>query len=350
VSHPPSRRPEAASLERAAAAARGPSPSTRALLGILIAVGVPSLATPCDSTGCLLVTRSASGLLAPKAWRFDLSFRATDDSQLLSGSGETSRVNRPKVDFENQIVRPGFHQDLGGSSRFLQLDIGYGLTGRTTALASAPVVTHRDYEIGHPAALTESYETWGLGDTLVGVRHSFLAPGSLSVVGGIAVELPTGDHRLVSPEALFDIGVLDPMLQPGSGSFDVVLSAQCAKRLAVGDLDLTAAFSYQANTTNDLDYRYGNDAIASLSLARPLASWLRGSLQVKYANRGRSQYRGEGVEATGGTIVYAVPGLSVPLPTRFSVYLFVPLPVYRYVNETQVAPRISLVAGLSRMF
>lgn len=349
MSHPPSRRHEADPLERGAAS-RGSSASRCVLLGVLIAVGVPGLAAPCDSTGCLLVTRSASGILPPKAWRFDVSFRATDDSRLMSGSGETSRVNRPKVDFENQIVRPGFHQDLGGTSNFLQLDVGFGLTGRTTALASAPVVTHRDYEIGHPPGLTENYETWGLGDTLVGIRHSFFARGSLSVVGGIGVELPTGDYRLVSPEALFDIGVLDPMLQPGSGSFDAVLSAQCAKRLGVRDLDLTAAFSYQANTTNDLDYRYGNDAIASLSLAGPLASWLRASLQVKYANRGRSEYRGEGVDATGGTIVYAVPGLSAPLPTRFSVYLFVPVPVYRYVNETQVAPRISLVAGLSRMF
>lgn len=321
-----------------------------ARLLVLLALGFPGGAAPCDSTGCLLVTRSTSGVLPRKAWRFDLSFRATDDTELMSGSQETSRVNRPKIDFENQIVRPGFHQDLGGTSRFLQIDIGYGLTRSTTAFASAPVLTHRDYEIGHPPALTEDYETWGLGDTLVGVRHSFMSGGSLSVVGGIGLELPTGDYRLVSPEALFDIGVLDPMLQPGSGSFDLVLNAQCARRLGFRNLDLTGAVSYQANTTNDLEYRYGNDAIASVSVAGRLASWLRASVQAKYTRRGRSDYRGEGVESTGGTVVYAVPGLSAALPTRFSVYLFVPVPVYRYVNETQVAPRISLVAGLSRTF
>jgi hypothetical protein len=320
-----------------------------ALLGLL-AAGLPRAAAACDSTGCLLVTRSAGGLLPRKSWRLDLSYRATDDSQLMSGSDSTTRVNRPKVDFENGIVRPGFHQDLGGTSRFLQIDAAYGITGRTTALLSAPVVTHRDYEIGHPPALTEDYETWGLGDTLVGVRHALVAGASLSVVGGIALELPTGDYRLVSPAALFDIGVLDPMLQPGSGSFDAVLSAQCARRITRRQLDLTAAFSYQANTTNDLHYRYGNDAIASLSLAGPLGSRLRGSVQVKYANRGRSEYRGEDVASTGGTIVYAIPGLVASLPTRLSLYVFVPVPVYRYVNETQVAPRLSLVLGLARTF
>jgi hypothetical protein len=230
------------------------------------------------------------------------------------------------------------------------VDAGYGLTGRTTLLASAPVLTHRSYDVGHPPVLTENYETWGLGDTLVGVRHAFLATAGWSLVVGAGVEMPTGASQLVSPEALFDIGVLDPMLQPGSGSWDVLLNAQASRRLGAGGLDVTGAFSYQANTTNDLGYSYGDDAIASLALARPLAQRLRASLQLKWAQRGRSEYRGESVESTGGTIVYAIPGLVTTLPARLSLYLFLPVPVYRYVNETQVAPRLSLVVGMARSF
>jgi hypothetical protein len=319
-----------------------------ATLVLGLAVG-PALYA-CDSTGCLLVTRSASGLLPRKAFRLDLSYRASDESQLMSGSDAAVRVTRPKVDFEHGIVRPGFHQDLGGRASFLQLDAGYGLSGRTTLIASAPIATHRSYDVGHPPALTENYETWGIGDTLVGVRHAVVAAPELSLVLGAGLELPTGDYRLVSPEALFDIGVLDPMLQPGSGSWDVLLNAQCSRRLTKAGLDLTGAFSYQANTTNDLGYSYGDDAIASLALARPIAPRLRASLQLKWAHRGRSEYQGEGVESTDGTIVYLIPGLVTTLPARLSVYLFLPLPVYRYVNETQVAPRLSLVLGMARVF
>jgi hypothetical protein len=297
-----------------------------------------------------MVTRSAGGLLPRGTWRLDLSLRATDDSLLMSGSDTAARVTRPKVDFEHGIVRPGFHQDLGGSSRFLQVDAGYGLTGRTTLLASAPVVTHRSYDVGHPPVLTENYETWGPGDTLVGVRHALVATADESVVVGVGVEMPTGESRLVSPEALFDIGVLDPMLQPGSGSWDLLLNAQCSRRLTNAGLDLTGTLSYQANTTNDLGYSYGDDAIASLALAHPLAQRLRASLQLKWAHRGGSEYRGEGVESTGGIIVYAIPGLVTTLPARLSLYLFLPVPVYRYVNETQVAPRLSLVVGMARSF
>ena len=210
-------------------------------LGLLLLLGAGASrdALACDSTGCLLVTRSASGLLPRKAFRLDLSYRSTDDSELMSGSDTTARVTRPKVDFENGIVRPGFHQDLGGHSRFLQVDAAYGLTARTTLLASAPVVTRRSYEVGHPPVLTENYETWGLGDTLVVARHSLVAGPELSVVVGAGLELPTGEYRLQSPEALFDIGVLDPMLQPGSGSWDVVGSVQASRRVSNEGTDLT---------------------------------------------------------------------------------------------------------------
>jgi hypothetical protein len=177
-----------------------------------------------------------------------------------------------------------------------------------------------------------------------------VAGARTSLVLGAGLELPTGEYRLISPEALFDIGILDPMLQPGSGSWDVLLSGQLARRMSDGGLDLTAALSYQANTTNDLDYSYGDDAIASLAVAQPFGARVRGSMQLKYTHRGRSTFKGEGVESTGGTIVYAVPGLSASLPGNVSVYLFLPVPVYRYVNETQVAPRLSVVIGLGRSF
>ena len=322
----------------------------RVALVLLFLVATARAGLACDSTGCLMVTRSAGGLLARKAFRLDLSYRSTDDSTLMNGSDTTNLVIRPKVDFEHGLVRPGFHQDLGGTARFVQLDLGYGLTGHTTLVASAPIYTHRSYEVGHLFSLTENYKTSGLGDTLVGVRHALVADPSFSLVMGAGLEMPTGDYRLTAPSALFDVGILDPMLQPGSGSWDVLLNAQVSRRLTTGGLDLTGALSYQINTTNPLDYSYGDDAIASAAVAYPFGSRVRGSMQLKWTHRGRSTYKGEDVEATGGTIVYAIPGLVVPLPSRISFYVYLPIPLYRYVNETQVAPRLSLVTGLARTF
>ena len=304
----------------------------------------------CDSTGCLMVTRSAGGLLPRKAFRLDFSYRSTDDSALLNGSDSTSLVVRPKIDFEDGIVKPAFHQDLGGTSRFLQLDLAYGLTGRTTLVASAPVYTNHSYEVGHLFVLTEDYKTSGLGDTLVAVRHSLVVQPSFSLVASAGLEMPTGDYKVVASTGLFDVGILDPMLQPGSGSWDVLLSAQASKRLTTGGLDMTGAFSYQINTTNPLEYSFGDDLIASLGASYPFGSRVRGSMQTKWAHRGRSAYKGEGVASTGGDILYVIPGLSVTAASKLSVYVYMLVPTYRYVNETQVAPRLSAVVGVSRTF
>lgn len=304
----------------------------------------------CDSTGCLMVTRSAGGLLPRKGFKLDFSYRSTDDSMMMAGSDTTNVVIRPKIDFEDGVVRPGFHQDLGGDSRFLQLDLAYGLTGHTTLVASAPVYARRSYEVGHLFVLTENYKTSGIGDTLLAVRHALIAEPSFSLVATAGLEMPTGEYRLVASTGLFDVGILDPMLQPGSGSWDVLLSAQCSKRLTTGGLDLTGAFSYQINTTNPLDYSFGDDAIASLGMSYPFGSRVRGSIQAKWAHRGRSFYEGEGVSSTGGDILYVIPGLSVSATKRFSVYAYLLVPTYRYVNETQLAPRFSAVIGMSRLF
>ena len=77
---------------------------------------------------------------------------------------------------------------------------------------------------------------------------------------------------------------------------------------------------------------------------------LRRASSWAWASKIRSEYQGERVESTGGTIVYAIPGLVTTLPGRSSLYFFLPMPGYRYVNETQVAPHLSLVLGVARSF
>ena len=49
-------------------------------------------------------------------------------------------------------------------------------------------------------------------------------------------------------------------------------------------------------------------------------------------------------------MTYLTPGLSAKLGGRASVYGFVTLPLLRYVNEEQLAPRLGFVVGVSRSF
>src|SRR5437667_9264 len=149
-----------------------------------------------------------------------------------------------------------------------------------------------------------------------------------------AVKAPTGNYRLIST---FDRTINEPTLQPGSGSVDFVAGADFSREEVLG-LNWTASASYQANTTNDLDYRFGNDAIASLSVSRSLVGRLSGSFQVKGWHKGRSAFVGGPVPSTGGTILYLTPGLRVAAPASMSAYAFVQVPAYRFVNEAQLTP------------
>lgn len=317
---------------------------------LAVAALCPPALEACDSSACLLITRGRNGVLPKGALRIDASFRHTDETAKFAGSHEVDQVLRPKVDFENGRLRPGYHDELGGSDSFLQLDAGYGLTSRLSLLLSVPVFARRAYDVGHAAVASESYTTEGNGDTLLGARYGFRAGSNGSLTTGLSVELPTGPHDLESPAGLVDQGILDPSLQPGSGSWDFVASAQYSLRWPSSGLDWTLAGTYQLNTENDLGYRYGDTAIASASASRAFGARVSASLQVKGVFDDRSFYLEAPVPATGSRIVYMIPGLSWSAFRSGSLYVFVPLPVYRYVNEAQLAPRPSLVLGVSKTF
>lgn len=329
-------------------AGKPPPPASFRLLLLSAALGfAPTPAQPCDSSACLLVTRGY-GVLEKGAVRFDLSFRQTDQNRLLRGSRATDVVLRPKVDFENRFLRPGYHNEFGGTERFLQLDVAYGLTSRVSLLASFPVFARREFEIGHPPVFQETYTTTGNGDVLLGMRYALTTAPFSHLVGGLSLKVPTGPHQLVSPRDRADVGILDPFIQPGTGSMDFVASLQYSRRTASIDWSLTS--SYQANTRNDLGYRFGNDAIASVTASRMTLKRLSASLQMKAYHKGRSEFMGDSVPSTGTSVLYLTPGLSLSATKGVSLYGFAPVPVYLYVNEAQLAPRPGFLLGLSKTF
>lgn len=312
------------------------------LVLLALALGLPSRAEPCDSTSCMMLTRGQNGVVGKRSLRLDFSFRHTEQDQLLAGSEAASSVLRPKVDFERERIIPGYHGERGGHESFLQLDASYGVSRRLTLLASAPLMVRRSYEVVHSQFVHE-YETTGFGDMVVAARYA-LDPMA-RVVAGLAVKLPTGPSQLLSP---FDGGIHDPMMQPGTGSSDLAASLQASHR--AWSVDWALSGSYQMNTTNELGYRYGNDTIATLAATRPIVGSLYGSLQVKTFFKARSTYRDEEVPSTGGTVVYLTPGLRWNTSASTSLYAFVQVPTYRYVNEQQLAPRFGMLVGVARTF
>ena len=315
------------------------------LLAAFVAAGAPVPVSACDSTGCLMLTRGPGGVLRKGGFNVELSYRYADQSKLMIGSEETNFVSRPRVDVLRGRLISNYHRDIDGVDRGFQAEAAYGVGARTTLFASAPVLSLKSHEIGH-AALVTQYDTWGFGDTVVGARQALTLPFAGSAMASLAIKMPTGKTSLIDR---FDSMPLDPMLQPGTGSWDVLFSGQYTRSFDTPRLDVTLSGSYQANTTNDHKYRFGNEAIASLALSRPLGKLFAVSAQAKWMHEGRDRFVGVTVPSTGSQYVYLTAGLRV-FHGAFSYYAVLQAPLYRYVNEAQLAPTTGLVAGLSRSF
>jgi len=167
------------------------------------------------------------------------------------------------------------------------------------------------------------------------------------LVGGLSVKLPSARHRIGGD---FDGSILDPTLQPGSGSWDFVSTLQYAGHIAPWLVDWSLSGSYQVNTTNDLGYRFGDLTVAAANASRTLKGPLAASLQIKFVHEARHAFLGEGVPSTGSSTLYVTPGLRLRLPDQTSLYGLVQLPPYRYVNETQLAVRAAFLVGVSKTF
>lgn len=349
----------------------------KALPLVLSLLAAARAADACDSSSCAILTRGGLGTLAKGAFTVDFSFRYTDEGKRLAGSSTTEDVVLPRIDFDGQRLLPGFHREIDGSSSALQADVSYGVTSRLSAFASLPLFTKKRYVHTHvlgshtPAEPTDpvdpddphghgpapeeqptplAYTSDGYGDTQVGVRYALWGGASQRLSAGVALKLPTGASELPNT---FDGGLHDPTLQPGTGSLDTILSALYAR--GGGPVQWAASASHQITTANGLHYRFGNETILGLGVTRTLRAVysrasVAASVQVKAHFRGRSEYLDAGVPSTGSRMVILSPGLRVTTPGGLGFYAYLQAPVYRHVNDVQLATRSSLLTGVSKGF
>jgi hypothetical protein len=322
-------------------------------------------ATPafaCSSTACSLAGRTDDGHLRAGRVQVELSFRELDQDRRLMGSrpvtvwgAQDPPVLRPRVDFEDRRIVPGYHKEYAARSRFLQIDVGYGLTRRLSVLASLPVFTNRsvdhvfhpragaaDHAEPSPGSPRQSLDTSGLGDGQLTVRYTVTSRLS----AGIGLKLATGRSTLKDEYGK----VADPMSQPGSGAVALVSTVQYGGRIGFANTAWFTTASYQRSAASALDYRVGDEAFLAAVAVRPLTSSLSGTFQVKGYHARRSEFMSQELPSTGASVVYCAPGLRWRGPGTVSFYGSVQVPVYQHVNEGQLGVRSIVTLGISRTF
>ena len=189
------------------------------------------------------------------------------------------------------------------------------------------------------ASLLGSWKAWGRGDAST--------PLTVSLQGG--VKLPTG-RRHVTP---IDGDEPEPHARLGTGSYDALMGASVTHYHPVrtlagspGTMPIFVSTAVTLTGRGTEDYRVGSMLDASAGVTYPLADRLQFLTQVNLRARARDDAPAEDpaahsnhVENTGGTAIYADPGLRFQAGPLVSVSGYVQLPIYQKVNGIQlVAP------------
>jgi hypothetical protein len=317
------------------------------LVALIVMLSAKVALASCGSANCFLVTGTQEGIATPGQIVVDLSYRWIPMDQILRGNDKASEALVPRIDFENGVIVPNGHSEIRTNNELMQLDLGFGVSERFTLTASVPFFNLRTHEHAHvPGDFSRSDGSSGFGDIRLIGKYALLVRTKNLMVVGLGVKTPTGEYKLLD----HDGAINEPTIQPGTGSWDGIASLYYAYQIIPHEFDTFFSTSYQVNTENPLDYRFGHTLLVNAGGSYRLMEKALVSLQVNLRQSPHDEFKGEKVPSTGGRWVYLTPGVTLQATPNTALYTHVQLPIYQEVNEVNIAPRYGFIFGVSHVF
>lgn len=207
----------------------------------------------------------------------------------------------------------------------VQASLQYGVSSRLMLSAIIPYVLNR------LTVENEISEGDGFGDPEVTAMFALLpgTSGKLTLHAHAGARLPLGKSELQDEHG----AVLDHHVQPGSGAWAGIYGVQML--YSAGKLPLFAGVSYQTNGANDHDFAFGDVLRYNFAAQYALSSSfdLIGEVNGRYA-----RFDKEGaaeVPHTGGSAVYASPGMRWNILSGVALRAQVQIPILERLNGEQ---------------
>ena len=312
---------------------------------------LPSFAHACASCGCTLSSDWENlNFASHGGLKLDLRYDDLDQNDLRYGRHRIS----PQA--ASQLTTPdgdAYEIEKYTHNQYLTAAVDYSNGGNWGVNVSVPWIKRSHETLGEgsdgvsPGDEAYVSDNSQLGDIRVVGRYSgFTTTHNVGLLFGL--KLPTGKTNLTGiltdpadPGGAADI---DPGLQPGSGTTDAILGAYYAGALSK-DWEFYAQGLYQRAFDDHDGYRPGDGYNLNLGIKyvgnRHVVPQIQ--LNARYVQHDTGP-RADTV-ATGGTLVYLTPGLSVPVTSRVSLYGFVQVPVYQDVRGVQLTPKTTVSVG-----
>ena len=207
----------------------------------------------------------------------------------------------------------------------VQAIVHYGLTSRLILSASVP------YTFNHLTSSESSEKADGFGDPEVFMlgHLATLSGGMVSLQFLAGGRLPLGNSDMVDESGR----LLDHHAQTGSGAWAGIFGLQLSRFGTTLPLFLSA--SYQLNGASDHDFRYGNILRYNLATQRELWSFLDLIAEINGRTADFDEEGNERDNNSGGTVVYASPGVRFRIANQLSLRTQAQVPVIKNLNGTQ---------------
>lgn len=293
-------------------------------------------ALACAACGCMLSKDwQIQGMGSGPGATIGITYDYVDQSQMRSGGGKLPGFSLPNAQEVEVRTRTSFETLVGdyqGKSWGVNLQVPY---------------IQRDH-LTYPQGATslDSSKSDSFGDARILGRYSgFSGDGDSGIFFGL--KLPTGPTGFA-----FSSGApLDPSLQPGTGSTDLLLGGFHSGQIDFLKLSWFAQGILEHAVSTRNAYRPGDSLNLNAGIKYgKFGQRITPMLQLNYVRRIADSGANATPLITGGELAYLAPGISVRLGKGTSAYAFLQVPVYQYVQGIQLTPTYILSLGVMHSF
>lgn len=247
------------------------------------------------------------------------------------------------------------------SYNYLYGRIAYGLNSKLTLSVESGYFLNKIQD-GLDDALYE--ESSGVSDLIVFPRYSFLnvknEKGSWECTAGLGLKFSIGAYddsiQVTEPFATYTVRKA-PSVQPSSGANDAIFYVFGYRSFSSSKIKLFANSMYILKGYNPLGEKNGDYFSFSLFVSHPIKGNLGGTLQLKYETIGKMKvneyfydqgyYSTYDYKATGNRKISVAPQINFS-NGKSTFFFSADLPLYQYVNSTQIGSQHLLTAGFSQ--
>lgn len=290
----------------------------------------------------------SQGVLRGKQVEFAANYRYTYSDKFLAGDKDTVPM------FDNL------------SSKYMYFRAGYGVTKNLTMEVSFGYFFDKRI-VESEERNAEDISNSGFGDLLIFPRYDVYykatATKKVEVTVGLGMKIPLGSHTdstvvYEDPNSGKKYYTMSPpTVQLSNGSQDLLFYVFGLRGFPLRNLNLFANALYIKKGYNSLGQNFGDYGSIGLFASKTFFRKLGVTLQLRGEFIGEMESARDvdqiiynvDPESTGSKTLFFIPQISYSIK-QVTFYGLTEVPLYQYVNGTQVASGLSLTFGISYRF